>query len=158
MHVSPLLRELILEVTRTGNLTSRVRAHAALRDVLVVQLHKAVSIPTTLTVPEDARARQLAEATLLDPITKRKLESRCRDLGMSVRTMQRIFRRELGVDYDTWRRQVRLVKAVELLATGASIKAVASAVGYRQASTFIAVFARNFGPTPRAWISKHSPT
>jgi AraC-like DNA-binding protein len=158
LHVSPLLRELILEITRIGNLTTRVRVHAALRDVLVAQLHKAVSIPTTLTVPDDGRARQLAEATLLDPITKRKLDPQCRDLGMSVRTMQRIFRRELGVDYDTWRRQVRLLKAVELLATGASIKAVASAVGYRQASTFIAVFARNFGLTPRAWISQHSPS
>jgi AraC-like DNA-binding protein len=31
-------------------------------------------------------------------------------------------------------------------------------VGYRQASTFIAMFSRQFGMTPRAWIALNSPT
>jgi AraC-like DNA-binding protein len=66
---------------------------------------------------------------------------------------QRIFRREVGTDFETWRRQARLMKAVELLAQGRSIKAVAFAVGYRQASTFVAMFRRALGLTPKAWIS-----
>jgi AraC-like DNA-binding protein len=125
---------------------------------LISQIMKAAPIPTTVILPSDPRARRLAEATLLDPTASRKLHVRCRDFGMSVRTLQRIFRRELGLDYDSWRRQVRLVKAVELLTTGASTKEASSAIGYRQASTFIAVFSRQFGLTPRAWIAMHSPT
>jgi AraC-like DNA-binding protein/quercetin dioxygenase-like cupin family protein len=157
LHVAPLLRELILEANRVGDLKTRNLEHAAIRDVLVAQIGKAAPIPTTLAMPDNPRARQLAESTLANPKTTRKLEAQCRDIGMSVRTLQRIYRRELGVDYDTWRRQARLLKAVEMLATGDSIKEVAFAVGYRQASTFVAMFARNFGLTPRAWISAHSP-
>jgi AraC-like DNA-binding protein len=157
LHVAPLLRELILETIRIAGLLSRKRDHAALRDLLIAQIMKAAPIPTILTLPIDARARRVAEATLLEPAAIRKLDARCHDFGMSVRTLQRIFRRELGVDYDSWRRQVRLLKAIELLTTGTSIKAAAGAVGYRQASTFIAVFSRQFGLTPRAWIAVNSP-
>jgi AraC-like DNA-binding protein len=157
LHVAPLLRELILEANRLVDLKARNLEHAAIRDVLVTQIGKAVPIPTTLAMPENPRVRPLAESTLANPKSSRKLEALCRDIGMSVRTLQRIFRRELGMDYETWRRQVRLLKAVEMLASGDSIKRVAFAVGYRQASTFVEMFARSFGLTPKAWISVHSP-
>jgi AraC-like DNA-binding protein len=157
LHVAPLLRELILEANRIGGLLTRKRSHAALRDVIVAQIAKSAPIPTALTLPSDPRAKRLAEATLADPTAKRKLDDRCRALGMSVRTLQRLFRRELGMNYESWRRQVRLLKAIELLATGARIKAASAAVGYRQTSSFIAVFSRHFGLTPRAWITVNSP-
>jgi AraC-like DNA-binding protein len=157
MHVAPLLRELILETTRLIDLKTRNAEHAALRDVLLSQIRSAPPIPMTLAMPETSSARQLAELTLVNPKVNQKLAALCNDLGVSVRTIQRIFRRELGMDYETWRRQVRLLKAVELLTIGHSIKKVAFEVGYAQASTFVAVFARNFGMTPRAWISAHSP-
>jgi AraC-like DNA-binding protein len=67
--------------------------------------------------------------------------------------VQRFFHREVGTDFETWRRQVRLMKAVELLASGRRIKEVAFAVGYGQATTFVAMFRRSFGLTPKAWIS-----
>jgi AraC-like DNA-binding protein len=67
--------------------------------------------------------------------------------------MQRLFRREVGVDFETWRRQARLMKAVELLAAGRSIKETAFGVGYRQSSTFVAMFRRSLGMAPKAWIS-----
>jgi AraC-like DNA-binding protein len=157
LHVTPLMRELVLEITRTGGLSNRKRIHAALRDVLIAQIDNATPIPTSLTMPDDPRARLLAQATLLDPLDKRRLESRCRDFGMSARTLQRIFLRELGINFDSWQRQLRLLKAVELLASGASVKAVAAEVGYRQASTFISMFAQQFGQTPRAWSAIHLP-
>jgi AraC-like DNA-binding protein len=153
LHVSPFLRELILEITRTVNLLTRRRDHAALRDVLIAQITKAAPIPTTLILPVDPRARRLAEETLVKPAGLGKLGARCRDFGMSVRTLQRIFARELGVDFDSWRRQARLLKSVELLTSGTSVQVAAAAVGYRQASTFIAVFSRQFGLTPRTWIA-----
>ena len=45
------------------------------------------------------------------------------------------------------------MKAVELLAAGRSIKEGSFAVGYQQASTFVAMFRRSLGVTPKAWIS-----
>jgi len=140
------------------HLSARNRVHVAFRDVLVSQVMNAALTPTSLHLPSDSRARRLAEATLRDPKSSLKLQALCGDFGMSVRTLQRIFQRELGVDYDSWRRQVRLLKSLELLTTGTTIQATSVAVGYRQASTFIAAFSRQFGLTPRAWIARHSST
>jgi AraC-like DNA-binding protein len=153
LHVTPLLRELIVEAVRLGDIKTRNKEHAAFRHVLMAQIAKASPIPTRLAMPSDGRARALAEAVIANPAASRKMQAQCRDIGLSVRTMQRIFHREVGTDFETWRRQVRLMKAVELLASQRRIKEVAFAVGYRQASTFVALFRRSFGLTPKAWIS-----
>jgi AraC-like DNA-binding protein len=44
--------------------------------------------------------------------------------------------------FESWRRQVRLMKAVELLLKGSSVKEVVFAVGYRQSGAFIEAFRR----------------
>jgi AraC-like DNA-binding protein len=151
LHVPPLLRELIVEAVRIGSLKTRNRLHAALRDVIVTQIERASSVPTMLAMPKDARALSLAEVIVASP--KASLDAQCRKAGVTPRTMQRVFRREVGTDLETWRRQARLMKAMELLAAGRRIKEVAFAVGYRQASTFVAMFRRSMGVTPRAWIA-----
>ena len=46
--------------------------------------------------------------------------------------MERIFQREVGMSFETWRRQARLMKAVELLVSGCAVKEVAFEVGYKQ--------------------------
>jgi quercetin dioxygenase-like cupin family protein len=55
--------------------------------------------------------------------------------------------------FESWRRQARLTKAVELLVSGYSIKEVAGKVGYCQPSAFVEMFRRTFGTTPKVWIS-----
>ena len=134
-----------------GDLRTRNAGHAAFRDVIIAQISRASPVPTMLSMPSDLRARAIADAVIAEP--KLPLAAQCRKAGVSLRTLQRIFRREVGTDFDTWRRQARLMKAVELLAAGRSIKEVAFAVGYRQASTFIAMFRRSLGVTPRVWMS-----
>ena len=56
LHVTPLLRELIVEAVRIGNLGARNGLHCALRDLVVAQLRDASAIPTFLTLPKDPRA------------------------------------------------------------------------------------------------------
>ncbi len=51
-----------------------------------------------------------------------------------------------------WRRNVRLMKGIELMVGGASVKEAAFAVGYRQPSAFVEIFRRTMGKTPRSWI------
>ena len=67
--------------------------------------------------------------------------------------MQRLFRRELGIDVETWRRHARLIKAVELLSCGRRVKEVAAAVGYRQTATLTTAFRLAFGVPPKAWLA-----
>jgi AraC-like DNA-binding protein len=80
------------------------------------------------------------------------LAAMCDPAGASVRTIQRVFRREVGSDFEFWRRQVRLMKAVELLVSGRSVKETSSALGYRQPTAFVEMFRGVLGNTPKAWI------
>lgn len=153
LHVGPLLRELIVEAVRLGNLKSRDVLHKAMRDVIAAQIAKASPVPTFVGMPRDPRAFALAEATLAGLNRARSLAAECRRVGLSARTLQRLFRREVGTDFETWRRQARLMKAVELLVDGKPVKQVAFAVGYRTPGAFVAMFRQVFATTPKAWVS-----
>jgi AraC-like DNA-binding protein len=54
--------------------------------------------------------------------------------------------------FATWRRQVRMLAALERLAAGESVGTVAFAVGYESVSAFIAAFTRSHGATPGRWF------
>ncbi len=87
-----------------------------------------------------------------NPGERQSLATMCGSAGASVRTIQRVFRREVGSDFEFWRRQVRLMKAVELLVSGHSVKEVSFALGYRQPTAFVEMFRGILGTTPGAWI------
>lgn len=153
LHVGPLLRELIFETVRLGNLRIRHRAEGALRELLVAELRRASPVPTMLTLPLDRRALCVSQAVMADLRLQARLKSTCAGAGISVRTLERIFRREVGTDFETWRRHVRLMKAVELLVSGSSVKEAAFAVGYQQPNALVELFRRTFGSTPKAWAA-----
>lgn len=152
-HVTPLLRELIVETVRLKELRMRDALHCALKDVLVAQLESATPMPTSVRFPQDPRARAIAEAVMKNPAERRPLALLCGAVGTSVRTIQRVFRREVGSDFEFWRRQVRLMKAVELLVAGRSVKEAGFALGYRQPTAFVEMFRGILGTTPGAWIN-----
>jgi AraC-like DNA-binding protein len=151
-HITPFLRELILETVRIRELRMRNRLHCALRDLLVAQLQAASPMPVSLILPQDRRARAVAEMVMSNPGERKSLAEVCESVSAGVRTIQRIFRREVGSDFEFWRRQVRLMKAIELLVSGNSVKEVSFALGYRQPTAFVAMFRGILGTTPGAWI------
>ncbi|HEX4167667.1 MAG TPA: helix-turn-helix transcriptional regulator [Bryobacteraceae bacterium] len=153
LAVTPLLRELIIEIVRVRQLRIRSRYECALRDLLIPQLEKASPIPTFVTLPREARALAVAQAILKNPAESKSLATLCAGAGVSVRTIERAFQKEVGINFESWRRQVRLTKAVELLVSGCSIKEVAFKIGYHQSSTFVEMFRHTFGTTPKAWVS-----
>lgn len=152
LHITPLLRELIVETVRIKELRMRDRLHCALRDLLLSQLETASPMPTSLTLPQDPRARAVADMVMSNPGERPSLATMCESVSASVRTIQRVFRREVGSDFEFWRRQVRLMKAVELLVSGHSVKEVGFALGYRQPTAFVEMFRGILGTTPGAWI------
>ena len=77
----------------------------------------------------------------------------CRRCGVTPRTIQRLFVRDVGVSFETWRRQARLTKGIERLMEGDSVTSVAMELGYQQPNAFIRLFRETLGTTPRAWLS-----
>lgn len=153
LHITPLLRQLIIEAVRLGRLRMNNRHDCALRDLIALHVAQASSAPMFVVMPREPRAARVAQAIFEDPGSARSLTCLCLDAGVSIRTLQRVFLREVGTDPDSWRRQVRLTRAINLLVSGCSVKEASFTVGYRQPSAFVTAFRHLFGSTPKAWIA-----
>jgi len=153
LQVTTLLRELVVEAVRIGQLRWRNSLHCALRDLIVSHLQNAAPVPSFVTLPKDQRALLVAQTAMANLRSCGSFQALCDHAGASPRTVERIFRREVGLTFESWRRQFRLMKAIELLAGGCPVKEVAFEIGYRQPSAFVEVFRRTLGATPKAWAS-----
>ena len=148
IHVSSLLRELILETLRLGMLADDVPEHVRLAGVLVDQIAHTGEAPLRITRPTDARARVVAEQAQADLSTTPSIAQLARGSGASVRTVERLFLLETGMTFGRWLQHVKVHHALERLAAGESVTAAGHAVGYDSTSAFIAMFKRVLGTTP----------
>jgi AraC-like DNA-binding protein len=146
LSVGPLLRELILAYTRDP--TERSPERGRLRAVLLDQLHASPQQPVHLPAPTDPRLRALCAILHTDPADNRTLAVLGRQVGASDRTLARLFRADLGMTFPQWRTQLRLHRALVLLADNTPVTVVANNCGWSSASAFIEVFRRAFGHTP----------
>jgi AraC-like DNA-binding protein len=153
LDVSDLLRALIVEIARIGQLLASNAAHRRLAGVLLDQIREAPYLELQLPMPSDDRALSTAKAILADPGSKRRFSALARDSASSERTLARIFVQETGMTLARWRAQARFVQAVRGLAGGVTIGEVASEAGYDSTSAFIAAFKRIFGTTPGRYLN-----
>lgn len=154
VNVSPLVRELVLHVTRRAAFEPRLRSGAASACItlLLDQLLAIEVVPLQLPQPRDPRALAAAHVLRAAGGTRRSLASIGRSAGASARTLQRLFAAETGLTFEKWRQRARLIRAIELLGEGRKVTAVAADVGYESPSAFIAMFRRELGSTPRAYL------
>lgn len=77
-----------------------------------------------------------------------RLNQLSREVGACERTISRLFIRDTGMNYQSWRQQFRLLKAMEMLADGCHISQVAQQLEFVSDSAFIAFFRQHTGTTP----------
>jgi transcriptional regulator GlxA family with amidase domain len=70
---------------------------------------------------------------------------------VSVRTLQRHFRREYDLAVSEWLREIRLEQARQMLTKADCVKTVCFDLGYKQQSHFTRDFSRRFGMAPSLW-------
>jgi AraC-like DNA-binding protein len=148
VSVPPLLRELILESATLPDLYEVGGPDGRLMSVILDRITALDQRPVVVPQVRDALLLPIADALAADPADARGLDEWGRDLGASSRTLSRRFAADVGMPFATWRRQVRLLAALERLAAGESVGTVAFAVGYESVSAFIAAFTRALGTTP----------
>ena len=151
LSVEPLLRELIVEAVRIGKLCMRNAEHRAVIVLASLHIARASSIPVEIRMPKEPRALNAATILLETLADAPSLQTVCQQAGISTRTLQRLFKTDVGTDAQAWRHQVRLARALEHLLGGSSVKQAAFAVGYNQPSALVVAFRRTFGITPKAW-------
>ncbi|WP_406471438.1 helix-turn-helix transcriptional regulator [Streptomyces hirsutus] len=146
LSVSLLLRELIIAYTRTEDDDSpeRMRLHAVLLDQLRISVQQPMHLPT----PSNPLLRTVCDLLRADPSDNRTLAELGREVGASDRTLSRLFNKDLGMTFPQWRTQLRLHRALVLLAEQTPVTKVANQCGWSSTSAFIDVFRRAFGHTP----------
>lgn len=152
LAVSPLLRELILEVVRRASARYRRENYRLLR-VLLDHLRVLPTAPLHLPEPEDARARFVTDAIWADPADRRTLREFARPAGASARTLARLFVSQTSMTFGIWRQQARILAALQRLAAGESVTSAALNVGYESPSSFVAMFKRSLGQSPGRYFA-----
>jgi AraC-like DNA-binding protein len=148
LGVSSFFKELILFACDFEVLDQREKAQAHLIRVILDQLQQAQKDSFQLPNPSDVRAQRVAGALMRCPGDERKLEEICKSAGGSKRTIERLFRRETGLSLGKWRQQLRLMYALQLIASKESISSAAVDAGYSTPSAFISSFRNALGTTP----------
>ncbi|MGH7040572.1 MAG: AraC family transcriptional regulator [Acetobacteraceae bacterium] len=146
--LSPLLRALIDAACAEPPEWDLHGRGAHLAALVQDEIGRAASLPLGLPMPRDPRLRRVTAALAARPDDARDLDALAREAGASARTLARLFRRETGMNFRAWRRQLRLTEALVLLHGGASPARAAATVGYGGSSAFGAALRAVFGVAP----------
>lgn len=109
------------------------------------EINRAPSTAFVLPLPKDARLSRLARALVARPGSSKTIDQWCDVVGVSRRTMTRLFRSQTGVSFGDWRRRLRLLSATARVSGGEALPKVAASLGYRNAAAFRTMARRHFG-------------
>lgn len=154
LEVTPLLRELISEFSKAPVEYDEDGPVGRLVTVLLDQLVCAPNVSLMLPWPTDERLRAVCERMQSNLESRTSLEECAQLLGLSERTISRLFLQQTGLTFRLWRQRLRLLCALPLLEQGARVTDVAIACGYDSMSSFIAAFREQMGITPGEYLSR----
>ena len=154
IHVSGLLRELMMALTRAETPAADSRRMRLLGTLLIEELRTQPVLPLHLPWPTDSAGgpmQHVCQTLLDDPgdtATAGEWSSR---LAMGAKTFHRRFLQSTGMTFGKWRQQLRLMSSLTLLMQGIPITQVALASGYDSHSAYTTAFRKQFGQSPSAF-------
>jgi AraC-like DNA-binding protein len=154
--VSRLLAELLIRAVQYGNHYPGRGKEARLVEVILDEFRGLEPAPLRLPLARDKRLRRLMNLLLENPADERELDELGALCGASGRTFARLFRKETGLTFAEWRKQLRLLEAIDLLGQGQPVTKVALDLGYQSASAFIAMFRRSLGSSPGRYLGNQA--
>jgi AraC-like DNA-binding protein len=150
--VSALMRSLLEEAVRLPREYDIHGREGALMLLIQHEIHQLPHLPLSLPFPARDDLARLCHAFLRRPDVHQTIDAWGGALGLNRRTFTRLFRRETGMTFMTWRQQACLVMALPRLAAGESVTSVAMSLGYDNPAAFTAMFQRTLGSPPRAYF------
>ncbi len=147
-RVTPLMAALTEHLVLQDESTPLGPAVAHKLQVLLDELAVAQPCPLGLPDANDPRLQKVTLALSEFPHDPRSAAQWALVAGVSAKTMERLFLSEMGMTFSEWRRNLRLITAVELLEKGEDVTSVALSVGYNSLSAFIDMFKKALGLPP----------
>ena len=150
--ISPLLRELIIRAITIPPLYSEEGPDGRIMQVIVDEICQQAIAPLGLRLPTDKRLLELCWHVLNNLDQSETLSDLGRRVGLSERSILRLFPLETGATFQTWRQQARLMRAFSLAEQNTPLGIIASALGYSSAAAFAKMFKKSFGRSPRQML------
>lgn len=147
LELSGLLREAMTRMAQWQN-KELGPAQIHLAHVFLDEIRTMPRVSLGVPMPKEPRLLKIALALSNDPGSSRRMEDWADWAGISPRSLTRHFTRDTGFTFTEWRQRVRLLTALEMLASGKQITEISLALGYDNVSAFIALFRRVFSTTP----------
>lgn len=152
--VSALLRECMLRLSNVKDNYKDDSPQSRLAQVILDELKTVSVMPFEIPMPSDKRAKFVATSIRTDPSQRLSLKEWANNAGASERTLARLFKTQTGMSFGVWQQQARMLKALQILATGTSVTDAAAEVGFQSISAFITAFRKVMGFTPSKYFDK----
>ena len=149
LAISPLLRELVVRATQVPVLYDEAGAAGALMTLILAEIEGLPCLPLHLPMPRDRRLLKLCKLVTADLSASQSREYYAAKVGISCRSLTRLFQLQTGMGFLHWRQRARLLAALQRLGAGEPVTTVALELGYRSPSAFTAMFRRVLGGPPR---------
>lgn len=154
VRVGALMREAVLAMFEPDCDAARL---ATLAQLVIMDLRDAGDASTFMPMPQDGKARAAANIILADPAGDNDLDSLAATVGVSGRTLTRLFPEQTKLTLKSWKQRARIIAAIERLGQpDTSIKQVAAALGFSSTAAFSFAFREVTGETPTAFLSRRS--
>jgi AraC-like DNA-binding protein/mannose-6-phosphate isomerase-like protein (cupin superfamily) len=157
-HTSKVLREMVLFTEQWSRLEEEDALELDFLKALIgiLPLTFNAALPLVLPVPQDPRIASMVDyltdcvAIGGDMANELKIPEVAKRFNLSARTMERLFKQDIGITVAGYIKLYKVIKAVELLSvSGETVKSVAMKVGYDSVSTFSNTFYKVLGLRPQ---------
>ena len=154
IKLSPLLKELILSAVKIGWDYELESHEARIMQLLIERIPLEEEMPFFLPEGHDPRLKRITSAMHENVRIDYTLEYWSKVAGASPRTLARLFNIDMGMSFSTWRQQLCLIRAVEMLLEGQSITNTAFTLGYSSAVNFTSMFTQAMSKSPTAYLKE----
>jgi AraC-like DNA-binding protein/quercetin dioxygenase-like cupin family protein len=153
LFVPPLLRELVVSAMDIPPLYDERSRDGRVMQLIVDEVVSLTPRPLGLRMPSDPRLARLCDRLLADLASSASIAERGREVGLSERSVIRLFPIETGLSFGRWQQQARLLKAFALFDEGLGVTRVALELGYSSPGAFSKMFRRLMGTSPLAMLA-----
>ncbi|MBY7668590.1 AraC family transcriptional regulator [Vibrio anguillarum] len=147
MEVNPLLRELIERMAH-WEWDMPIDDQKNVVNLFLEEIEKAPREYWQLRMPKAPHLQSWLLALKREQLLPEPLHLFAKQIGMSTKTVSRLFKAETGMSYQAWRQQWRLLRAMDLLADNLQVSQVSDKLEFSSDSAFISFFKQHTGHTP----------
>ncbi len=150
--ISPFMRSLITEALDLPLEYDPGSRAGSIMGLIQQEMPQLSALPLSLQYPTHGALADRCRRFVERPNIHETINDWSAELGMSRRAFTRLFRRETGLSFQSWRQQACLLWAMPRLAGGEPVTTVAIDLGYENPAAFTLMFKRAFGCPPLIYL------